>query len=150
MKRFVLWFITKYLSSSDIVDALLDRWPAKDQANFYLRGLFIKYRNSPADVREVILRALNDYNFHDTPLKPIHYEVMIKRILTTAQPFTSPSTLVNALVWDAQIGRNANLNYIKYNAYLTNVVRKTLGVLSTTDVQLIVALLKKRVENECE
>jgi len=72
--------------------------------------------------------------------------VMARTISGSLCSDQNADALVNTMVVEAYCAKDFKNNYVKYNAYLTNVVKSHLIQPSTNDIQLIVGLLKKRVE----
>lgn len=147
MKRFVLWLIRKYLRDSEVIECLLDRWPEKDQVKYHTRELGFLYRSGTIFQRRMVLEDIYQLTRFDRE----HYKLILDQVLarTVSSGLCSDhaaDTLVNTLIVEARAADSFKSSYVKYNAYLTNVVKSHLVNPSTTDVQLIVGILKKRVE----
>lgn len=149
MKRFVLWLIRKYLNASEIIDALIDTWPTRNQTKYHIRELGILYKTASKEHRELIVADFHQITRFDEAVNPIKLYQMIAQILSRYESNHAADIIASTMLIGAIVqGREEN-NFIKLTAYLTNLVKDNVEEISSTDLHLLVALLRKRVNNEC-
>lgn len=149
MKRFVLWLIRKFLNASDIVDVLVDTWCARDQTKYHARELGFLYKNASNEHREFILADLHQITRFDKGHDYIRVNQLIAMVLSQYMPNHHADVTTSTLLLGAILQGREESNFIKLTANLTNLVKDNVEEISSTDLHLLVALLRKRVNNEC-
>lgn len=149
MKRFVLWFIRKYLNVSEIVDVLVDTWPTRDQTKYHTRELGFLYKTASNEHREFILRDLHQITRFDKSHDYIRVNQLVAMVLSQYMPNHHADVITSTLLLGALFAGREETNFVKLTANLTNLVKDNVEEISSPDLHLLVALLRKRVNNEC-
>lgn len=146
LKRFVLWLIRKYLDDRQVVDAIIANWATADKGDYLVETLALTYKEDNWLRRRLIVNNFFDATRHDHKNFDITLYQMISRLVSKGRTALEANTLAKVLIVDATARPETVNNFVKHNAWLTNIVKSHLPNESTTDIQLIVSLLRKRVE----
>lgn len=146
MTRFVLWFIRTFLNTKTVITELVDHEGHVSAVPYHCKELQLWY-NCATDVqREEMLETLYYSLRFDRRRLNSKLEYSIADIISTFTTLEASDEITTSLVQRAKELRNESNGYVKLTAALTNVVKAYVGDRPANDVQLIVALLRKRVE----
>lgn len=145
MAKFILWLIRQFGLDTEIVDKLVDVQGRKYAVGYHHRETRSWFNCGTTIEREEMYDDFYRSTRFDRSLVSLKLEYLIQDIIAEYHSHEYADQITTRLLGHA-FATPLDSNYIKRTAALTNIVKSHADGWSTNDIQLIVSLLRKRIE----